>query len=156
MKPVINLEELELQGDPAKGQYGVICEQIGAKLLGYNFSIIPPGGKSSPFHNHRINEEMFLVIEGEGILRFGEEEYPVRKHDVIACPPGDRSVAHQFKNTGEVDFKYLALSTKLGYEIAEFPDSNKVTVTVGDYGNVQLSHAFKVEQAVDYFEGEEA
>lgn len=156
MKPVINLDELELEGDPGKERYGVICERIGAKQLGYNLTILPPGGKSSPFHNHRVNEEMFLVLEGEATLRFGDQEYPVRKHDVIACPPGDRSVAHQFRNTGDVDFKYLALSTKLGYEIAEFPDSNKVTVTVGDYGDLQLSHAFKVEQAVDYFEGEEA
>lgn len=153
-KPVINLDELEMNGDPAEGSYGVICEKIGAQNLGYNFSTIPPGGKSSPFHNHRVNEEMFFIVEGEGTLRFGNEEYPIRKHDVIACPPGDRSVAHQFKNTGEVELKYLALSTKLGHEIAEFPDSDKVTVLVGDYGDVRLSHAFKVSTAVDYFEGE--
>ncbi len=30
---------------------------------------------------------MFLILEGEGELRFGEERHPIRKHDVIACPP---------------------------------------------------------------------
>jgi uncharacterized cupin superfamily protein len=155
MKPVINLDELEMQGDAASGSYGVICERIGARRLGYNFTILPPGRTSSPFHNHRINEEMFFIVEGEGTLRFGENEYPVRPHDVIACPTGGRDVAHQLKNTGETDLKYLALSTKADHEIAEFPDSDKITVMDGDFGDVRLSHAFRVKDAVDYFDGEE-
>jgi len=147
MKPVINLDELELQPEedgPNPKRYGVICARIGAQKLGYNLSIIPPGKFGNFFHNHRVNEEMFLIIDGEGILRFGSEEYPVRKHDVIACPPGGREVAHQLRNTGDTDLRFLALSTKEGYEIAEFPDQNKVSVSVGDYGDIKLRHAFQL------------
>ena len=154
-RPLVNLDELEMQGDPNEGRYGVICERIGARQLGYNLSCLPPGAKSSPFHNHRINEEMFLILEGTGTLRFGDHEYPVRPMDVIACPAGDRSVAHQLLNTGTTELRYLALSTKAGHEIAEFPDSDKITVLDGDYGDVRLSHAFRVTDAVDYSAGEE-
>jgi len=152
MKPVINLEDLELQPEedgPDPKRYGVICARIGAQKLGYNLSIVPPGKRANPFHNHRINEEMFLILAGEGILRFGSQEYPVRKHDVIACPPGARDVAHQLRNTGDTDLEFLALSTKEGHEICEFPDVNQVKVSVGDYGSIELRHTFDVDRAVE-------
>ena len=154
MKPVINLDELDIQDEGDGHRYGIICNRIGAKKLGYNLTIVSPGKSANYFHNHHVNEEMFLILEGEGVLRFGEQEYPLRKHDVVACPPGGRDVAHQIRNTGQTDLKFFALSTKEGHEIAEFPDSNKVTVSVGDYGNRVLSHAFRVDQAVTYADGE--
>ena len=43
---------------------------------------------------------MFLILEGEGDLRFGDRRYPLRRHDVIACPPGGPSVTHPIINTG--------------------------------------------------------
>lgn len=54
---------------------------------------------------------MFLILEGEGELRFGDERYPIRKYDVIACPTGGPEVAHQIINTGATTMRYLALST---------------------------------------------
>jgi len=158
MKPVINLDEpgemTEHEHGSFHGKYVDIGGKIGAKRLGYNLTVVPPGKKVCPFHNHRINEEMFLVIEGEGLLRFGDQEYPVKKHDVIACPPGDRSVAHQILNTGDSELKYLALSTLDPYEIAEYPDSNKMMSMVGTHAKMELKHVSKADQSVDYFEGE--
>ena len=158
MKPIINLDELEIQSDPPgelfHSCYGVISEQIGAKKLGYNLTILAPGKRACPFHNHYVNEEMFFIIEGEGTLRFGDQEYPLRKFDVIACPPGKREVAHQIINTGATEMRFLALSTKERADICEYPDSNKVGAFVGDYGNMDFRALFKMEQAVDYMEGE--
>ena len=73
MKPVINFDALDWHDDGSGGRYGIICERIGAQRLGYNLSIVPPGQTNNPFHNHWINEEMFLIVAGEGILRFGEQ-----------------------------------------------------------------------------------
>lgn len=158
MKPVINLDELTLEPEPENGPfqqtYGIISSKIGAKKLGYNLTIVPPGKRACPFHNHHNNEEMFFVIDGEGILRFGDSEFPLRKHDVIACPPGKRDVAHQLINTGSTDLKYLALSTMDRTEVCEFPDSDKVTVAVGEWGKMDLRKVFKAGQTVDYNEGE--
>ena len=158
MQPVINLDDLELESTdplgPFEQTYGVISANIGARRLGYNLTITPPGKRACPFHNHHVNEEMFFVLEGEGLLRFGDKEYPLRKHDVIACPPGKRELAHQIINTGETDLKYLAVSTMDLQEVAEYPDSDKVGVFVGEYGKMDLRLMFKAGQSVDYNEGE--
>jgi uncharacterized cupin superfamily protein len=158
MKPVINLDELTLEshaGGPFQGRYGVISTRIGARDLGYNLTVVAPGQKACPFHNHHINEEMFFIIEGEGLLRFGAGEYPLRKHDVVSCPPGKRDVAHQIINTGKSELKYLALSTMERGDICEYPDSNKVGVYAGgEYGNRDIQLVFKADRAVDYIEGE--
>lgn len=68
---------------------------------------------------------MFFVLEGTGEVRIGDAVYPIRAGDVIACPPGGAETAHQIANTGEVELKYLAVSTKMMPEIAEYPDSGK-------------------------------
>jgi uncharacterized cupin superfamily protein len=157
MKPVINLDELDMvleEDGPFQGRYGVIGERIGAQKLGYNLTVCPPGKKVCPFHNHRVDEEMFLILEGEGLLRFGDKEYPLRKHDVVACPPGGRDVAHQIVNTGKTDLKYLALSTMAHSEVCEYPDSNKVGIYVGKHGARDLRLMFRAEQSVDYFDRE--
>ena len=157
MKPVINLDELDIvshEEGPFQGRYGAIGERIGARKLGYNLTICPPGKKVCPFHNHRVDEEMFLILEGEGLLRFGEQEYPLRKHDIVACPPGGRDVAHQIVNTGTTDLRYLALSTMERCEVCEYPDSNKVGVYVGKQGSRDLRLMFRAEQSVDYFDRE--
>lgn len=157
MKPVINLDELEFQSHedgPFKESYGIIGEKIGAQKLGYSLTILPPGKMVCPFHNHHTSEEMFFILEGTGTLRFGEKTYPLRAHDVIACPPGGREVAHQIINTGETDLKYFCLSTKEPAEVVEYPDSNKILVSTSEAGNPKLRLIFKADQTVDYFEGE--
>ena len=158
MKPVINLDELDYEHAPETGPFqqswANIGSRIGARKLGYNLTIVPPGKRGCPFHNHHNNEEMFLILEGQGVLRFGDQEYPVRKHDFIACPPGGREVAHQILNTGDTDLHYLALSTKERTEVVEYPDSNKVGVFVGDYGAMDLRKLFQADTNVDYMHGE--
>ncbi len=156
MRPLMNLDELSLkhhESGPFKGSYGVISDKIGAKRLGYNLTVCPPGHSVCPFHNHHVSEEMFFILEGEGVLRFGPNEYPLRKHDVIACPPGNRDVAHQIINTGTVDLRYLALSTRDTSEVAEYPDSDKIGVMTGDYGNRDVNLMFRSTDGVDYLSG---
>ena len=157
MNPVINLDELDIvshEDGAFQGRYGVIAERIGARKLGYNLTICPPGKKVCPFHNHHVNEEMFFILEGEGLLRFGDKQYPLRKNDIVACPPGKRDVAHQILNTGKTDLRYLALSTMDRSDICEYPDSNKVGVFVGEQGNRELLLLFRAEQSVDYLDRE--
>ncbi len=157
MKPVINLDELEFEANENgafASRSGVIGAKIGAKNLSYSLTVLQPGKMVCPFHNHRVEEEMFFILEGEGTLRFGANRYPLRKNDTIACPPGGRDVAHQIINTGKVDMKYLALSTKAETEVCEYPDSDKVSAVSGKYGNRDLRKLFRSSTAVDYFDGE--
>ena len=95
---------------------------------------------------------MFLILEGEGKLRFGDKRYPIRRHDVIACPTGSADVAHQIINTGATTMRYLALSTLL--EVCEYPDSQKVLVASGKRGQRGLRKIFRAENTVDYYDRE--
>jgi len=54
--------------------------------------VLPPGKAQCPFHSHRAEEEMFLVLEGEGELRFGNE-FGRRVLYAVADPRGIGSQA---------------------------------------------------------------
>jgi uncharacterized cupin superfamily protein len=154
MKPIMNLDEVEFDDVEENGIYtssrGSIAQHIGARQLGYNLTVLPPGKVQCPFHSHRAEEEMFLILEGEGELRYGDERYPIRRHDVIACPAGGPETAHQIINTGTETMRYLALSTVSRAEICEYPDSGKVGLYARDFGKT-----FRAEATVDYYDGEE-
>ena len=158
MKPVINVDEVKFDDVEENGLYtssrGRISDHIGAKKLGYNLTVLPPGKAQCPFHCHHGEEEMFLVLEGEGELRFGDERYPIRKHDVIACPPAGPEVAHQIINTGITTMRYLALSTIIDIEACEYPDSGKVSIAAGPRGEKGLRKMFRAEATVDYYDRE--
>ena len=115
-RPIVNLDELEYSreldhGDRFEARFAPVGPTIGAVDLAYNVTEVPPGKRAFPFHNHHANEEMFFILDGEGTLRFGEEEHPVRRGDFIACPNGGPEVAHQLINTGSTELRYLAVST---------------------------------------------
>jgi uncharacterized cupin superfamily protein len=135
--PILNLDALDFVrwhtrfSDPSAplDRYGAdhadIGRRIGARKLGYNLTVIDPGKAAYPAHSHRINEEMFLILEGVGELRLGEERYPVRGGDIIACPPGGPETAHQIRNTEDFPLKVLSVSTAEPVDIVDYPDSNK-------------------------------
>lgn len=170
-KSIVNLHDIELMprhpsfaatGDAAErfdAKMGMVAQAIGAQKLGYNITSVPPGKRAFPFHNHRINEEMFLILNGAGEIRIGDEVFPIRENDVIACPPGDEKTAHQIINTGEVDLKYFAVSTKISPEIVDYPDSGKFGV-LADYPSDsegkpnRFVYVGRAEESKDYWEGE--
>lgn len=170
-KPIINIADVELQPlpdafaptGPAAERFGmrmgVIGPYIGAQKLGYNLTTIPPGKRAFLFHNHRVNEEMFFILEGSGEVRIGEERHPIRQGDVITCPPGGADTAHQIINTGDVELKFLAVSTALYPEVAEYPDSGKFAVRaenpMGPDGKQHgLRFVGRADASLDYWEGE--
>jgi len=159
MKPFVNLNDITKYEHKVHGvyqeHYAPISEKIGAQKLGYSVVIVEPGHKVCPFHNHRVTEEMFLILEGEGLLRFGGEEYAIKTHDIIACPAGGREFAHQIVNTSDKDIRYLCLSTVDDVDVCEYPDSDKVMSMVGSPQKRDLVHMSRSKDAVDYFYGEE-
>lgn len=156
--PIANLDQLEFDDVEDNGFYtsrrARFSAAIGARQLGYNLTELPPGKAQCPFHAHRAEEEMFLILEGEGELRFGNQRYRVRKHDVIACPTGGPEVAHQIINTGSTTMRYLALSNTAAVEVCEYPDSNKIGVFADAPGTPGLRGLHRAAAAVDYYDGE--
>ncbi len=169
--PIINIADVELGPRPSAfaptetaaerfdARMGYIGPRIGAQKLGYNITAVPPGKRGFPFHNHHANEEMFFVLQGSGEVRIGEKSYPIRPGDVIACPAGGKETAHQIINTGTEELRYLAVSTKLSPEIADYPDSGKFGVLAelpaGSDGKPQRFLFIGREgDSLNYWEGE--
>lgn len=145
--PIINIDSVELNPLPAEHappgeaatrfapRIGMLGRQLGALKLGYNIIALSPGKRAFPFHSHRVNEEMFLVLSGEGEIRIGDARHPIRTGDVIACPAGNATTAHQIVNSSDQELRYLAVSTQQTPEICEYPDSGKYAAMVdGDDG----------------------
>jgi uncharacterized cupin superfamily protein len=137
-------------------RWGEIARRIGARKLGYNLTVIAPGKLACPFHNHRSQEEMFFILEGSGELRLGNERHPIRSGDIIACPPGGRETAHQIINTGDVEMRFLAVSSNGETDICEYPDSGKYQVIEPAQDETQRSFRIvgRYDSTVDYWEGE--
>ncbi|MBS0321490.1 MAG: cupin domain-containing protein [Proteobacteria bacterium] len=157
-KPLMNLDDAVFDDVEDNGYYtsrrASLGKHIGARKLGYNLTELPPGKAQCPFHSHHGEEEMFLILDGTGELRFGDQRYPLRRHDIVACPPGGAEVAHQIINTGTDTLRYLALSNREALDACEYPDSNKVAVFADRDGRTVLRKMFRGETTVDYYDRE--
>ena len=147
---VVNIDQLELEhfqkGDTFECRAVRIGPLLGAKDLGYSCDVVPPGKRSCPFHSHRAEEEMFFIMKGTGMLRYGDETRKIRAGDVICCPTGGPETAHQIVNDSDQDLTYLSISTMMPAEVCEYPDSKKV----GAFGG-GLRHMTRSGDNLDYF-----
>ena len=170
-KSIINIADVELT--PRSAQFSPsgaraelydlkmsrIAPSLGAQKLGYNITVVAPGKRAFPFHSHRVNEEMFFILSGNGEVRIGSETYALRTGDILACPAGGPETAHQIINSGAEELRYLAVSTRLEPEVCEYPDSSKFGVYAefvhaGSADKAMFRHIGRETQALDYWEGE--
>lgn len=121
--------------------------------LGASIDTLAPGKRGCPYHLHHAQEEMFVILEGEGSLRVAGEMLPLRAGDVVFIPAGPE-YPHQIINTSTAPLRYLSVSTQDSPEICEYPDSGKFLAKVvqGDARVFSVIHA-KGENA-DYWQDE--
>lgn len=162
-KQIVNINDLELQefgkGERFKAHFGRISPMVGAKSLGYNLTVVPAGKTAFPYHNHNILEEMFFVIEGRGEVRLGNDRFPIKAGDVIACPAGGPETAHQIINNSDKTLKYLAVSNEVLSDVCEYPDSGKIGLyskpNTGENGAERMfRYLIKGDHITDYWDGE--
>jgi uncharacterized cupin superfamily protein len=115
--------------------------------------VIPPGKRGCPFHSHRGEEEMFFIVKGQGLLRYGDETRAIRAGDFICCPTGGPDTAHQIVNDSDAELAYISVSTMMPAEICEYPDSRKVGA-FGGTGEARLRHMTATDAGVDYWKDE--
>jgi quercetin dioxygenase-like cupin family protein len=86
-------------------------EQTGGAFFMAEVSV-PPGGGPPP-HIHRREDETFYVQQGSLTIQVGGRTLHASPGDVVFLP---RGVMHCFKNTGNVDAKFLMVATPAGLE----------------------------------------
>ena len=85
----------------------VMPETAGSKHIDYRISMYQPMAHVK-LHRHKVQEQVYHVLEGEGLMEIDGESHVVRKHDFIFLPPG---VDHSIENTGVVDLVFLVVTS---------------------------------------------
>jgi len=163
MASVVHIDDVALRdwghGDGFAAKLGRIGGMIGAKQLGCQLHVVPPGKAAFPRHFHHVNEEMYVILGGSGTYEWNGEEYPVRPGSICAAPAGGPETTRQMRNTGETDLAYLCLSTRHDPDVCEYPDSGKFMVASGTpdgQGLMQSALFFmgRRDSSIDYWDGE--
>ena len=127
--------------DDVEGDFGGISKRLGteggARKSGLNRLALPANEEGAPPHCHSAEEEVFVVLNGEGSLELWappkagtppttepQEKHPVRRGHVVARPPGTR-ISHCFRS-GADGLTYLAYGTKEPSDVCYYPRSNKI------------------------------
>ena len=67
-------------------------------------------GSTIGFHQHGMNEEMYILLEGTGLMKIGDDEVVVKKGDMILNPAGGR---HGLTNNSEKNIDLLVLQVSI-------------------------------------------
>jgi len=95
---------------PFKGVCGRVWQFINpetapTKALSTALIAVEPRERSTP-HYHRVTEEIYFIIDGEGVLRTDNQEYPIKQDSIAYIPP---NVPHSLINTGKKTLKLLVI-----------------------------------------------
>jgi uncharacterized cupin superfamily protein len=84
---------------------------------------IDPGARHMPFHLHWAEEELFFVLEGDGVVVAGDATHAVAAGDCVLRAPGD--AAHAFY-AGEGGMDLLCFGENLDPAVVELPRAGVV------------------------------
>ena len=108
----------------------------GSVTTGLNHETIPPGLLNTTPHCHSAEEEIFVILGGEGTLLLGDEEHPMRPGHVVARPPGTR-VPHAFR-AGDAGLTMLSYGTREPNDITYYPRSGVFALRgIGLFGKIE-------------------
>jgi mannose-6-phosphate isomerase-like protein (cupin superfamily) len=82
-------------------------ETTGSRLVDYRISTYQPMAYVQT-HTHKVQEQIYHVLDGEGSMEIEGKRTIVRRHDVIFIPPG---VSHAIRNDGIGDLTFIVVTT---------------------------------------------
>jgi uncharacterized cupin superfamily protein len=151
---MIHLDDAET-GSEGGEIWKELAGAVGSEATGLSWSRIAPGRTGPPPHCHSEEEEVFVILEGEGTLELWpspvaekhgtqREDVPVRPGHIVARPPATR-VGHAFR-AGPEGLTMLVYGTRKPNDICYYPRSRKLNWRgVGLIGRVE---------SLDYYDGE--
>jgi mannose-6-phosphate isomerase-like protein (cupin superfamily) len=82
-------------------------ETTGSSRVDFRISRYAPAAYVEE-HMHKVQEQVYYVLEGEGILTLDDTKNLMRPNDYVYVPPG---VRHSFTNTGTQGLVFLVITT---------------------------------------------
>ncbi len=83
----------------------------------YGELIVAPGGASADV-SYAGEEQIYVVLEGAGMLRYGDEMIPLRKHDYMYLAPGIR---HGIANPSAQPMRLIVMGFKIPAGVSVTP-----------------------------------
>ena len=79
---VVNIDEVPEQSRTLGEHWGASFRPLTPAMpasghLRVNHMRVPPGRSAVPFHAHRLEDEVFFVLSGTGVLRYGDARVPI-------------------------------------------------------------------------------
>jgi uncharacterized cupin superfamily protein len=145
---IVNLDALEADSltrprvQRTRRNFG---RRLGSERTGLQHVVVGPGKESTAQHCHSIEEEIFVVLDGDGVLILDDQETPVTPGTVIGRPAAT-GVAHVLR-AGDGGLTYLAYGTRDPGDICYYPRSNKIA-----FRGVHLMARL---EKLDYWDGED-
>jgi uncharacterized cupin superfamily protein len=147
---VPDLEATERDGATVGRRVRYPGRQAGSDRTGLRHAEIFPGKLNAPPHCHSAEDEIFVVLEGDGQLLLweaaGVEEHPVRTGSVVSRPAGT-GIAHALR-AGDGGMTLLMYGTRDPREIVYYPRTGKLYF-------VGLGLVTRVGEQLDYWDGED-
>jgi len=84
-------------------------ESFASGLMFIHHTILPPG-TSVGLHAHENDEEIYIVLEGQGLYTQDDDTFKVKPGDVLRNKPFG---SHGLENTGDVDLKLIVFCAKV-------------------------------------------
>src|SRR6516162_219329 len=103
------------------GKMADVGRTVGSKTIGLTIQTIAPGRFSSRRHKHLFQEELLIVMSGEGTLHHGDQRIPMSAGEGVCYLPEDPE-AHCFENTGTSDLVVWSFGNRFPHEVAIYPD----------------------------------
>ncbi|WP_302454030.1 cupin domain-containing protein [Victivallis vadensis] len=105
-----------------------------SKQCSVNVVEIEPNGQAFSYHYHEMNEELFFILSGRGMVRTADGELEVGSGDAITFPAGPEG-AHVIRNVSSTEkLVYIDYGTCNPAEIVHFPDMNKI-LAIGPFSS---------------------
>jgi uncharacterized cupin superfamily protein len=147
---VADVEALERDGATVGRRVRFLGREAGSRRTGIRHAEVFPGKLGNPPHCHSADDEIFVVLEGDGHLllweKDGIDEHEVRAGSVVSRPAGT-GVAHSFR-AGSGGMTLLMYGTRDPREVCFYPRSKKVYF-------IGLDLIVRLGEPVDYWDGED-
>jgi uncharacterized cupin superfamily protein len=147
---IADLEAVERVGATVGRRVRYPGQAAGSARTGIRHAEVFPGKFNAPPHCHSAEDEIFVVLEGDGAVllweKDGVSEHDVRAGSVVARPAGT-GVPHAFR-AGAGGMTLLMYGTRDPNDVCYYPRSGKVFFT-------GLGLVTRVGEQLDYWEGED-
>jgi len=151
---IVHLDDVEEGGEDGV-TWKRLADAAGSHATGLHWEHLPPGRMGAIPHCHSEEEEVFVILDGDGTLELWpspvaeargakREDVSVRAGHLIARPPGTR-IGHAFR-AGPTGITMLIYGTRRPNDICYYPRSRKIYWRgVGVIGRIE---------SLEYMDGE--